>query len=88
MSKFHAHKTLLHKEQWDQAVEWWGEEYVKKYYVLAQRLPTADFCRSCRGKGYMTSAPGEVEPRCRYCDGTGRQTTLVLGTEEKNHVQG
>ena len=37
-----------------------------------------DFCRACKGKGYQTSAPGEVSPRCRYCDGTGKRTVLVL----------
>ena len=46
-------------------------------------IETADFCRHCRGKGYLSSGPGDpiASYRCRYCDGTGRQTTLILEPE-------
>lgn len=48
-----------------------------KQLEVVGRIQTEDFCRHCKGKGYMTAAPGELIPRCRYCEGTGLQTVLI-----------
>ena len=49
----------------------------------------SDFCRACRGKGWINEATSRgtiLSERCFDCRGTGQRTVLVFPEKQAAHV--